>query len=629
VTNNGMLVVNCSDACTVAGPINGSGGVVAAGSGTLVLAGADTYSGGTTLLAGTLAIKNASSLGAGPVMLSGGELDNTSAAPVTLSTTKPETWNGDFGFVGTQNLSLGTAAVTLSGSGDRQVTVARGTLTTNGPIGGSNGLVKAGPGALALGGKNTYSGGTTVNGGTLAVRAGARLGAAGGPLVVNNLNTGPGTAVVVNLDSAQTVGGLGGTLATPASGTNTAAVNLNGKSVILTVNPGTGGTYAGALTGSGGLVKAGFGLLALAGVGTYTGGTTLSAGTLGIDSALALGTGKLVIDGGALDNTTATGVTVSTNNAQTWKADFSFVGTQDLNLGTGAVALSGNRDVTIQAGTLGIGGVISGRYGLTKAGSGTLALDGANTYTGGTTLTAGRLVVAGSMGGAAIRAQGGVLENDGTIVGATMVGPGALAQGTGRYGPVTIQSGGTFSPGNGIGQVTSGPTAWYGGGGYHLDLGDATGTAGSGWDLWNIVGGLSLAATAGGLCTIDLEGPASHFDNTSPDSWLIATATGGISGFNSADFVVDQLSSLPLAGGHFAMSESGNALYLDFVPDPAAPAPGLSSATGRVAMPAGFGSLNAVPEPSTLLLLTAGFIGLTGFAWRQRKRTAPGIVPMP
>src|SRR4029077_18849597 len=85
-------------------------------------------------------------------------------------------------------------------------------------------------------------------------------------------------------------------------------------------------------------------------------------------------------------------ITLSNNNAQAWNADFAFTGTQNLNLGTGAVTLGASRTVTVNGSTLTVGGVISGSgFSLTKAGSGTLTLSGANTYTGGTTLNAGTL----------------------------------------------------------------------------------------------------------------------------------------------------------------------------------------------------------------------------------------------
>jgi autotransporter-associated beta strand protein len=602
---------------TIGGPVAGRCGLVKAGSGTLALGALNTYSGGTTLLAGTLAIKGVLPLGTGPLTIGGGALNNIGTAPITLGWGSL-TWSGDFSVLGASGLSFGTAAVRLAGAGSsRQVTVQTGTLAVGGPIAGPYGLVKAGSGTLSLGGGNSYSGGTTVNGGTLAVLHGASLGAARGPLAVNNLNTGPGTAVVVNLNSAQTVGGLSGAIATPASGANTAAINLSTTTAVLTVNQQTNALYAGTLAGAGGLVKAGSGLLALASSNTYVGGTTLAAGTLGIDSASALGTGRFVIQGGALDNAGPGPVTLATNNPQAWNADFSFVGTQDLDLGGGAVTLgplngaglgghqglsggaatpagTDSRRVTVDGGTLTVGGSISGAYGLVKAGPGTLALDGSNTYTGGTTIGAGRLVVARSLGSA-----------------------------------LNLQAAGCFSPGIDAASVTTGPTTWSGGGRYQLDLSDAAGAPGAGWDLWNIAGSLSFADTVGGLYTIELDslagsapGQAARFHNDQSYHWEIASTTGGISGFDAAEFAVDTSGfANALAGGQFEVARSGNLLYLDFVPDPL-----LSGLAFRPAakplLPAPsmgpVGYISATPEPSSFCLLAAA--AACGLAARRRLR---------
>ena len=69
-----------------------------------------------------------------------------------------------------------------------------------------------------------------------------------------------------------------------------------------------------------------------------TGGVTLSAGQLNINHATALGTGTFTISGGTIDNTSGGSITESNNNAQAWNGDFTFTGSNALNLGTGAVA---------------------------------------------------------------------------------------------------------------------------------------------------------------------------------------------------------------------------------------------------------------------------------------------------
>src|SRR5207237_6533307 len=93
-----------------------------------------------------------------------------------------------------------------------------------------------------------------------------------------------------------------------------------------------------------------------------------------------------------IDNTTGGAITLSTNNAQVWNGNFTFTGTQSLNLGTGAVTLGASRTVTVNASNLTVGRVISGSgFSLTKAGAGTLTLAGGNTYSGATPINAGTL----------------------------------------------------------------------------------------------------------------------------------------------------------------------------------------------------------------------------------------------
>ncbi|MCX6872318.1 MAG: autotransporter-associated beta strand repeat-containing protein [Verrucomicrobia bacterium] len=139
----------------------------------------------------------------------------------------------------------------------------------------------------------------------------------------------------------------------------------------------------------------------------YT-GVSLNSGTLHYDSpgAIQNTAGRpLFFAGGNLDQSSGTPITTSMYNpTMQWDANFTFLGSNgansDLDLGTGSVLLTGTRTVTINNdATLTVGGAISGGasgYGLTKDGTGTLVLAGANTYTGGTTVLAGTLAVSGN-----------------------------------------------------------------------------------------------------------------------------------------------------------------------------------------------------------------------------------------
>lgn len=158
-------------------------------------------------------------------------------------------------------------------------------------------------------------------------------------------------------------------------------------------------TVAGSISGSGvSIEKDGAGTWILSGSNTYDGGTTLTQGTLGINSSMALGTGSFTIaDGTTIANTSGAPVTLSNNNIQIWNGSFTFSGPNNLNLGTGAVTLNATPTVTVSAGTtLTVGGNITGgaAIGFTKAGTGTLVLSGTNSWSanvGSTVVAAGTL----------------------------------------------------------------------------------------------------------------------------------------------------------------------------------------------------------------------------------------------
>ena len=159
--------------------------------------------------------------------------------------------------------SLGSKQLTV-GSNNLSTTVS-GTIADGGLGGGTGGsLVKVGTGTLTLTGANTYSGGTTINAGLVNFSAAGNFGTGMVTLNGGGLQWAAGTTT----DISSRLAPLG------ASG---ATFDTNGNTV----------TLATGLSGTGGLTKQGEGLLNLTGNNTYTGPTTVNAGTLKVNGSLA------------------------------------------------------------------------------------------------------------------------------------------------------------------------------------------------------------------------------------------------------------------------------------------------------------------------------------------------------
>ena len=376
---------------------------------------ANTFGGsgkGFTLTAGTVNINNASAFGnaANTLTVNGGTINNTSGAAITLADNHPQTWGGSFTFTGTNNLNMGTGAVTMNGN--RTVTVSAGNLTVGGITGGGFNITKAGAGTLTLAAANTCSGTTTISAGTL--KAGAQ----------NVLGGASSTQALIMTGGTLDLGGYNQDLGS-LNGTTGTITSNGGSTATLTIgyDTTTPSIYSGTIqngTGTVAIAKAGSGALALSGANTYSGGTTLSAGTLNIGSATAIGTGRLTIGGGIIDNTSGGSLALSNNNAQTWNGSFVFTGTDNLNMGTGNVTLGADTTITINANTLRVDGVISGANSLAKDGTGALTLSGTNTFGGAGknfTLTAGTFNInnAQAIGGAGTT----FIINGGTIINLT------------------------------------------------------------------------------------------------------------------------------------------------------------------------------------------------------------------
>jgi len=477
LTGTETLTVSNTGTTTFAGAIGQSSsgfGLTKAGAGLLILSNSNTYSGITTLSSGTLAAGNNSALGTGTLTLNGGTLRADGAA---VSLANAVTIAANSTIAGSLNLTL-TGSTSLTGT--RTLTVTNTATTTfAGAIGQSSsgfGLTKTGPGILVLSNSNTYSGNTTLSAGILALGNNNALGT--GTLILNS-GTLEASGAAVALTNAVTLGGnvtIAGSLDLTFDGFAT----LTGSRTLTVSNTGTT-TFAGSIgqSSSGfGLTKTGPGILVLSNSNTYSGNTTLSAGILALGSNNALGTGTLILTTGTLQ---ASGAAVALTNAVTLGGSVTIAGSLDLTF-NGSTTLTGNRTLTVtNTGTTTFAGAIgqsSSGLSLTKSGAGKLVLAASNTYTGLTTVSAGTLLVNGSIPGA-VSVSGGTLG------------------GSGQTGAVTVKSTGTLLPGSSPSQtaiLATGNLALNSGSNFTVALNGTTAGVG-GYDQVNVTGTVNVTGS--------------------------------------------------------------------------------------------------------------------------------------
>ncbi|WP_221029599.1 autotransporter-associated beta strand repeat-containing protein [Actomonas aquatica] len=694
IVNNANLAFNRSNAVTAANNISGSGSVTQSGSGTLTLSGTNTYSGGTTVSGGTLAISSDAKLGAssgalavtnGATLNTGGDFRTNRA--VTIDGSGSNLYNNgeliignggtgsltltDGGSASAYNLTLafggGTGSVNIGdgssvtvgnatslGSATSNITLGNGgTLTTttlggtgtfdfaggtlvaageftsglsgtltnastvntnghattlSGNLSGTGALTKSGSGTLTLSGTNTYSGGTTVSGGTLAISSDAKLGASSGALAVTNgatLNTGgdfrTNRAVTIDgsgsnlYNNGELIIGNGGTGSltltdgatastynlTLAFGGGTGSVNIgDGSSVTVgnttslgsatsNITLGNGGTLTTANLGGTGTFDFAGGTLVAGGaftsgmsgsvtnastVNTNGHATTLSGNLSGTGSLTKSGTGTLTLTG---SNSYSGGTTVS-------------AGTLTGNTTSLQGNIVNNSAVTFDQSTTGTyAGDLSGSGSLTKSGAGNLTLSGTNTYAGGTTVSGGTLTIAsdaklGSSSGALAVSNGATLATGGDFrtnravtidgAGSNLANNGELIIGNNGTGSLALTNNATVSAYNlhlaytgGTGTVdigsgasinVSGTTSlWTGSSALNLNDGGTLTTPGlSGSGTLNLAGGTlrsggalstGLATTLSNASTVDTNGYATTLSGVlSGDGSLTKSGTG-------------------------------------------------------------------------------------------------------
>ncbi|EBS1265402.1 autotransporter-associated beta strand repeat-containing protein [Salmonella enterica] len=437
VTNNATLELNTGG--TFDNAISGSGQVEKSGDDVLTLSGANSYSGGTLISDGTLVASNVEALGTGDVtddatleLNTGGDFINNigGTGRVEKSGDDKLTLSGSNTYTGGTLISSGTLVandVNALGTGDvtDNATLELNTGGTfDNAISGSGQVVKSGDETLTLSGSNTYTGGTLISGGTLVA---SNVEALGSGDVTNDavleLNTdgdfdnaiGGTGRVEKSGDDALTLSGsntyTGGTtindgtlIATSVDALGTGDVTDN---AVLELN--TGGTFDNAISGSGQVEKSGDDVLTLSGANSYSGGTLISDGTLVANDVNALGTGD-VTDNAVLElNTGGDFDNAISGSGQVVKSGDETLTLSGANSYTGGTLISGGTLVATSVEALGSGDVtdnavlelntggtfdnaISGSGQVVKSGDKTLTLSGANSYTGGTTISGGTLV---------------------------------------------------------------------------------------------------------------------------------------------------------------------------------------------------------------------------------------------
>ncbi|MEN3368646.1 MAG: hypothetical protein V7609_789 [Verrucomicrobiota bacterium] len=438
--------------------------------------------------------------------------NNTISAPVTLTTSL------DITNASANTLTLSSGGITAATAGTKTLSTSTGLVTISGVIGNGSGvisLVKSGAGTLTLSGANTYSGGTSLTGGTITLGISSVVTSgvlASGAVGTGTFNIGSAAGVVtlqtnaasstprtiennISLDGDiifATTGASGRiALNTLYSGTGAGASLLTTPNTIVltrtnqfTVNNTVTVDLIGAVSGGFGITKLGAGTLNIgststtgsnqdANANTYTGLTTVSAGTAvltktaGTDAiagnVLVNGTGILAWNHSNQIKDTSdvtvndTGVLNLDNSSETFDA---------LNGSSGASILLGSGTLTVGANNENIftyAGTSSGTGGLTKTGSGILILSGSNGYTGSTTIAAGELLLTPSgslatastirLGDTAINSPSAMFTFGDTAGGETIANPTIVqASASGTEGTRTI-----------LGLATSGNTnTWTG-----------------------------------------------------------------------------------------------------------------------------------------------------------------------
>ena len=399
----------------------------------------------------------------------------------------------------------------------------------------------------------TVGGGTIVNSGTIEglVTAGNTNAVGKGiSLVGNDITTGPlagtreaiyGNAVITNQNGGLIRGDSdsGIVVSGPASGftvtiNNNAGATIRGGATLA----GLGGTNAAILTG--------------ADNDTINTGGTIDGSSNGRAIAMGAGNNTLNITGGTI----------------TGSIDGGTGGTNALTINPGAGnafsysgAITNFNTTAVQGGRFNLGGSINSTSAISISSGGTF------NYTG-----SGALANSITVNGGEFKSNGGNFTGTLTLASGTVSGTNLSGV------ALNIGAGVMLSPGNSPGTMSTGSETWAGGGSYLWEINRLAadgGTQGAdpGWDFADITGTLSITASAGNKFHINVDslGLLTSWNNSQSYTFHLATASGGITGFDASDFLIDTSAFADLhslGSGSFYVAQNGNSLELDFTPVP-------------------------------------------------------------
>jgi autotransporter-associated beta strand protein len=550
---------------------------------TVTLSGTNTYTQGTVLNSGALFINNGSALGTGTISIPATNYNNGN--PPSLAPYGGTVTLGNPISVGAPSYG---PAIELGNYGTSDMLVLNGIISDYPSQSGQIGI----QGPVTINGTNTYSGGTVISGNY-----------SGNTLVYIGNNSAFGTGQINVGEPSTFFPDAGGPviLGNPILLNNTLTLGASGNPYLLTLNG-----IISSNDGNGLMIN---GPVALNGMNTFSGLVQIMNAAVSAGNPEAFGTGEVQLTGSSVTDTFTTPSYLDLTGDSTSSINLVPNSTLTLNTDNGAAPAIFNGNI-----------IGDSTDQVVVAGTGIQALFGNSTYGGGTTVTSGAGLIAGSAtalgtGPVNVAAGAELITDTGVVLANALTlntgSPGSEVGGNGTFSPsggVVVSGGIKISPGADgniapfVGNLSFGSQLTLGPGGiYAFDVENAGGVAGTDYDTVNVSGALVLTATSGSPFQIALTSinPSSGtaglatFNSSQTYSWTLVSA-GSISGFDPTAFTFNTSGFQNLTnGGSFSVSESGASLDLNFTP---------------------------VPEPSTWALMLAGAAAL-GTRLRKSKRS--------